>query len=182
MVTFNLGAMGEALSNALVTGLSPTHLLVAILGLGAMVVGYLSFKTHLSHRSREKESVVAVRQCIAMSRQETKRLDLLLSTLWATTRAADDAMQPLRVFPVVRRVGVPGDGAIARASRASSHGGGRAGKLRTVTFCADIVFVGHVSRPHVNARINRPMRCEPREAAGIAGLASGWPHEGPNRS
>lgn len=179
MVTFNLGAMGEALSNALVTGLSPTHLLVAILGLGAMVVGYLSFKTHLSHRSREKESVVAVRQCIAMSRQETKRLDLLLSTLWATARAADDAMYPLHVFPVARG-GASGGGAAARASSAGRYEGGRARNVRTMAFCTDIVFVGHVSRSHVSARIPRPTQRDAHDMAESGVLADGCQHQVPD--
>lgn len=78
VVSVNFGAMGEALSNALVTGLTPDLLFVTILGSSLIVVGHLSFKAYLSHRTQERECVVAVRQCLAMSRQETKRLGMVL--------------------------------------------------------------------------------------------------------
>ncbi|WP_208456242.1 hypothetical protein [Burkholderia latens] len=126
------------MSNVLVTGMTPNLLFVTILGAGLIVVGHFSLKAYWSYRMQVKEAMVAVRQCIAMSRQETKRLEMLLRTLDAFAyNSVRTTSVPQEPWPVIRINNEP-----IRRRVDSAPGTAAPLNFNCQAFCADIISVG----------------------------------------
>ncbi|MDR5771160.1 MULTISPECIES: hypothetical protein [unclassified Caballeronia] len=81
LITIDLGKFGEVLSHDLVAKMTPEHLVIAVISVAAVAGATVAFKAFLKHRSEDKKVSVAAQQAVALSQQETQRLEILAKAL-----------------------------------------------------------------------------------------------------
>lgn len=134
LIEVNLGEWMEKLSTALVTKMSPEQMVMTVLGVAAVGGTVLAYKSYLRHRSEDKKVDAAMQERIAMSKEETRRQEILAQALTAAPTLAyvkedfdiarTEVLKGIGDATSLTVSGVPLDNgtavAVARAKRAES--------------------------------------------------------------
>ena len=81
LVEINLGEFAEKVATALVGKMSSTELVVTILGLAFVAGSVVVVKSFLKDRADEKKADVEFKKSVALSQQETRRLEVVTEAL-----------------------------------------------------------------------------------------------------
>lgn len=81
LIEINLGPFASSLSTALIGKMEPAHVVLAVIGTAAVAGSVIAYKAFLKHKSEDKKVDAEVQKSIALSQQETKRLELMKSAL-----------------------------------------------------------------------------------------------------
>ncbi|CAM5795700.1 hypothetical protein [Rhizobacter fulvus] len=81
LIKVDLGEYAEKLATALVGKMTSQEILIAVLGLALIGGTTLAFKAFLKHRSEDKKVDAATQQAVAMSQQETQRMQNLADAM-----------------------------------------------------------------------------------------------------
>ena len=77
LIEVNLGEFAETVATALVGKMEPVHWVVTVLGLAAVAGSVAAYKAYLRHRSEDKKLSDETARDIALSQEETKRLQVM---------------------------------------------------------------------------------------------------------
>lgn len=81
LLEINLGDFAEKLATAITTKMTPEMLVLTVLGITITGASLLAYKAFLKHRSDDKQIEQATRDRIALSEQETKRMQIMADAL-----------------------------------------------------------------------------------------------------
>lgn len=81
LIKIDLGAYAEKLTTNLVSKMTPEDLVITILGIAAVAGGVFAYKSFLKQRSEDKKLSVEAEKTIAMSQEETKRLEIFAAAV-----------------------------------------------------------------------------------------------------
>ena len=83
LISIDLGAFGTTITNALVGKMDSTQLMVSVLGLALIGGGTLVTRTYLKNKSDDKKLDTESKKLVALSTEETKRLEIITRALTA---------------------------------------------------------------------------------------------------
>ncbi|MDQ7975902.1 hypothetical protein QYH69_01400 [Paraburkholderia sp. SARCC-3016] len=101
LINIDLGDFAKTLSTELLSKMTPDQLVISVLGLGAIAASVVAYKGYLKVRSDDRKSQIDADKQIALSQEETKRLDTLARAMSANAAIAaartdfDDARNSL---------------------------------------------------------------------------------------
>jgi len=81
LINVDLGEFAEKIGLRMVDKMTPTDLIIVVLGLAVVGGGYLAFKSYLKSKSEEKLIDAETQQRIALSQEETRRLEVMASVV-----------------------------------------------------------------------------------------------------
>ena len=83
LIKIDLGELSTAVTNALVGKMESSHILIAVLGLALIGGSTLAARAYLKHRSEDKKLDAESKKLVALSTEETKRLEIVTRALAA---------------------------------------------------------------------------------------------------
>lgn len=83
LIEINLGDFSQKLISALVDKMDPQQLVITILGLGLIGGGVVAYRSFLKHRSEEVKVQLEAQSRIALSKEETRRNEILVKAITA---------------------------------------------------------------------------------------------------
>lgn len=86
LIEVNLGDFADKLTTALVGKMTSTEILIAVLGFAVVAGSLLAFKAFLKAKSEDKKVDLEFRKSVALSQQETRRLEVVTQALSAQPR------------------------------------------------------------------------------------------------
>jgi hypothetical protein len=101
LINIDLGDFAKTLSTELLSKMTPDQLVISVLGLGAIAGSVVAYKGYLKVRSEDRKTQIDADKQIALSQEETRRLDTLARAMSANTAVAaaktdfDDARNTL---------------------------------------------------------------------------------------
>lgn len=96
LIKIDLGKFGESLATNLVDKMTPEHLVMTVVGIAVVAGATLAYKSFLKHSSEDKKTSEETHKAIAMSQEETKRLEILAKAM-KSQPALDHARQDFDV-------------------------------------------------------------------------------------
>ncbi len=81
LITADLGNFAEALARELVAKMTPEMLVISVVGATVVAGATVAYKSFLKHRSEDKKVVIEADNKLAMSQEETKRLEVVTQAL-----------------------------------------------------------------------------------------------------
>ncbi|AJX96673.1 hypothetical protein [Burkholderia pseudomallei] len=81
LITADLGNFAEALARELVAKMTPEMLVISVVGTAVVAGATIAYKSFLKHRSEDKKVSVEMANKLAMSQEETKRLEVVTEAL-----------------------------------------------------------------------------------------------------
>lgn len=85
LITADLGNFAETLAKELVAKMTPEMLVISVLGMAVVAGTTLAYKSFLKHRSEDKKVEIEAANKLAMSQEETKRLEVVTKALSRNT-------------------------------------------------------------------------------------------------
>jgi hypothetical protein len=83
IIEVNLGEWAEKLSTSLVGKMNPAAIVMTVIGCAVVAGGTISYKDHLQHRSEDKKIEVEMQERVALSKEETRRHEILAKAVTA---------------------------------------------------------------------------------------------------
>ncbi|OYD77967.1 UNVERIFIED_ORG: hypothetical protein BDU10_3090 [Burkholderia sp. CF145] len=83
LITVDLGEFAKTLTHELITKMTPEALVISVIGVSAVAGSVLAYKSFLKARSEDKKIETEASKAIALSQEETKRLETLAKALQA---------------------------------------------------------------------------------------------------
>lgn len=81
LIKIDLGPFAEKLAMSVVDKMTPELLVITVLGTAAAAGGAFAYKAFLKHRSEDKKISVEAEKSIAMSKEETRRLEIFANAV-----------------------------------------------------------------------------------------------------
>lgn len=81
IITIDLGKFAEKLAVSVADKMTPELLVITVLGAAAAAGGVFAYKAFLKHRSEDKKISVEAEKSIAMSKEETRRLEIFANAV-----------------------------------------------------------------------------------------------------
>lgn len=81
LIEINLGDFAEKLATTITSKMSPEMLVLTVLGITVTGASLLAYKAFLRHRSEDKQIEQSARDRMALSEQETKRMQIMADAL-----------------------------------------------------------------------------------------------------
>lgn len=88
LITIDLGEFAKTLTHELISKMSPESLIISVVGVAAVAGSVLAYKSYLKARSEDKKIEMEANKAIALSQEETKRLETLANALRANPAVA----------------------------------------------------------------------------------------------
>jgi hypothetical protein len=88
LITVDLGEFAKTLTHELVTKMSPEALVISVIGVAAVAGSAVAYKAFLKARSEDKKIETEASKAIALSQEETKRLEVMARALKADSSVA----------------------------------------------------------------------------------------------
>jgi hypothetical protein len=88
LINIDLGDFAKTLSTELLSKMTPDQLVISVLGLGVIAGSVVAYKGFLKSRSEDKKTQIEADKQIALSQEETKRLQTLASAMGANSAVA----------------------------------------------------------------------------------------------
>lgn len=85
LITVDLGNFGDTIAKGLVSKVTPEMLVISVVGATLVAGSYLAYKAFLKHRSEDKKVEIDAANKLAMSQEETKRLEVVTKALARNT-------------------------------------------------------------------------------------------------
>jgi hypothetical protein len=93
LINIDLGDFAKTLTTELISKMTPDQLVIAVLGIGALAASTVAYRAFLKSRSDDRKTQIEADKQIALSQEETKRLETLgraMSTNAAVAAAKTD--------------------------------------------------------------------------------------------
>ncbi|MDO9004891.1 MAG: hypothetical protein Q7V20_15705 [Aquabacterium sp.] len=86
LIKVDLGEYAQSLATALVGKMTAQDIVITVLGVGIIGGGYLMHKQWLKHRSEDKKVDADTQARVALSQEETRRVEVITKALTSRLR------------------------------------------------------------------------------------------------